>query len=410
MDESKTIAILTALDQEYEAVREHLGRVQTHTHEKGTRWEVGTVPGGVCRIAIADAGKGNLNSAVLAERTFARFEPLALFFVGVAATVRDDIGLGDVVVANKVYAYQGGTSDDDRFRSRPQAWQAPHRLDQLAGEIVRSGSWQALLRDEHSRSRQLPDELTRTPNAYRAPIAAGELVLRSRTSVEAIRLDENYNDTAAVEMEGAGVAQAAQLNAYPSMLIRGISDYGNAEKERWDREGSQQVAARRAAAFAIELARRAASEYPEHASERFEGQDRASMPGRHAAIGASGGVAPTFTNLAQGNSHVGIQAGQILGDAYVGHPAPDRNLDLDRELKDLRLALEEAYRAGRIDAETHESAQAELTVATEACPSGNEQPERRFTLALKRLKGLLEDVADFGAKIATILAGVGRLR
>ena len=394
----RTVVVLTALDLEYEAVRRYLTDLEFSSHQAGTLWEIGDAPDRSCRIALNAVGKGNISAAVLAERAVTEFDPLALLFVGVAGARRDDIALGDVVVASHVYGYHGGTSEDDGFNARPRVWEAPHELDQLAGDIARSGSWIALLRGGYERE----------PVAYRAPIAAGEVVVQSRTSTEARRLHEHYNDAAAVEMEGAGFAHAAHLNARPSMVIRGISDYADAEKPATDGQGYQHVAARHAAAFAVTLAQRVAE------AQSFREPARRRMSSV-AATGASTGeaaatAAPTFSNVAQSGAQVGIQAGQIFGGAYVNQPGPTQMNDVGTLLKQLGEAIEDAYRAGRLDAETYESAREELSTATDAKAPEGERPPRRFVLALKRLKGMVDDVAGLGAKIATILSSIGSER
>lgn len=52
------VVILTALNLEYEAVRRELASPQVHRHERGTRFEVGTVPGTSCRVALGLTNKG----------------------------------------------------------------------------------------------------------------------------------------------------------------------------------------------------------------------------------------------------------------------------------------------------------------------------------------------------------------
>jgi 8-oxo-dGTP diphosphatase len=59
---------------------------------------------------------------VLAERAIAEFAPAAVLFVGVAGALRPQVALGDVVVATHVYAYHGGTSEDDGIISAVKGW------------------------------------------------------------------------------------------------------------------------------------------------------------------------------------------------------------------------------------------------------------------------------------------------
>ncbi|MEV6878671.1 5'-methylthioadenosine/S-adenosylhomocysteine nucleosidase [Amycolatopsis sp. NPDC051128] len=240
-----TIVVLTALEVEYAAVRTLLSEPRLTTHPAGTLFEVGRLPGGRGSIVLALTGPGNQAAAILTERAVSTFAPDALLFVGVAGALHDDLQPGDVVVATKVYSYHGGKDQDSGFLARPQAWEAPHALDQLARHVARRDSWTALLRSAPERR----------PHVHFKPIAAGEVVLNSRTTPLATQLRTTYNDAAAIEMESAGVAKAGHLNhSRPVLAIRGISDKADGHKHAADNAGWQPIAAAHAAAFALALA------------------------------------------------------------------------------------------------------------------------------------------------------------
>jgi len=231
------IVVLTALDLEFAAVRAHLTDVRREVHGTGTIFEVGTPIGGAGRVAVAVIGPGNARAAVLADRAIERFRPEALLFVGVAGALHDDVEVGDVVVATEVYAYHGGREHAAGFGARPRVYEAPHRLDQLTRAVARDGGWGRPGSVVHFR-----------------PIAAGEVVLTSRDGPLAQRLAQQFDDAAAIEMEGAGIAQAGQLNdASKVLIIRGVSDRADVDKYEADRAGYQRLAAERAAAFAFDL-------------------------------------------------------------------------------------------------------------------------------------------------------------
>ena len=129
--------------------------------------------------------------------------------------------------------------------ARPRTWQIPHRLDQLARELDRDGSW---------RRRLPPAADGRPPVVHFRPIAAGEVVLDSRKAPLYDQLRMHNNDAAAIEMEGAGIALAAHFNdSLPALVIRGISDLADGKKTAADRDGWQQRASGNAAAFAVSL-------------------------------------------------------------------------------------------------------------------------------------------------------------
>ncbi|MEU6254152.1 hypothetical protein [Streptomyces sp. NPDC047043] len=227
-----TVVVLTALSLEFQAVRRLLSHVHDVPHPQGTLFDVGRVPGLPWQVALVEIGDGNLGAAALTERAIAFFRPAAVFFVGVAGSLRDDVGLGDVVVASKVYLHHGGKEGDDGFRARPRAWELRHDVEQRVRRVVRED-----------------------PSVHFKPLVAGDVVLNSRTSRLAHLIDRSYNDAVALDMESAGMAQAAHLNDLPVLAVRGISDFADGRKAVADAKGSQPVAARNAAAVAVRILR-----------------------------------------------------------------------------------------------------------------------------------------------------------
>ncbi|GAA4944137.1 hypothetical protein GCM10023238_07650 [Streptomyces heliomycini] len=88
------VVILTALNLEYQAVHRKLAGAQVHRHERGTLFEVGTVQGTSCRVALGLTSKGNHSAAVIAERAVQEFSPVAVLFVGVAGALWDTAQAG----------------------------------------------------------------------------------------------------------------------------------------------------------------------------------------------------------------------------------------------------------------------------------------------------------------------------
>ncbi|HXT90549.1 MAG TPA: 5'-methylthioadenosine/S-adenosylhomocysteine nucleosidase, partial [Trebonia sp.] len=314
----RPVVILTALDLEYDAVRGELRDLTTRVHPAGTRFEIGRLGPNGPLVALTLTGKGNLPAGTLTERAIAQFSPTAVIFVGVAGARQSNVALGDVVVATHVYAYHGATSEDDGTRARPRVWETAHNVDQTARHVARDGGWLSRLPADASVSR-----------VHFGPIAAGERVIDSRTSPDALWLREHYNDAIAVEMEAAGVAQASHLNdSLPMAVVRGISDPADGTKVAADRAGWQRRAASRAAAFALALAAELDSNPPRR-------------PGQH--HDAAPPVAPVnVTNSASGNARVGTQAGQIFGGVWINSSDSSPSGDVLALLADLRTRLDQA--------------------------------------------------------------------
>jgi adenosylhomocysteine nucleosidase len=375
------VVILTALSLEYDKVRAGLREITTRVHPAGTRFEVGRLEPAGCLVALALTGKGNLPAATLTERAVSVFSPVAVIFVGVAGALQQHVALGDVVVATHVYAYHGATSEDEGTRARPRVWEMAHGIDQTARHVARDGTWtQGVSTDD-----DLP------PRVHFGPIAAGERVLDSAISPDALWIREHYNDALSIEMEAAGVAQAAHLNdRLPAAVVRGISDRADGTKAASDDAGWQPRAVTRAAAFALALAAElGAGSIRQRATfgDAQQSTDRAAV-----------------TNLATGHARVGVQAGQIFGGVRVGLALDDLpEGGLLALLADLRRQLDRAYLAGRVEEEVRNAALEELDVATEAA---RDQQDKRMKVAIKRLSGLISDLAEFAAKLAVITSAV----
>jgi adenosylhomocysteine nucleosidase len=296
MAERVDVAVLTALDLEYAAVRGHLTGTRRVTHQAGTVFETGTVRGTPVRVALAVAGEGNQAAAVLTERTITLFHPAAVFVVGIAGALHPGLALGDVVVATRVYAPHGGKDEATGLLARPRAWDAPHELEQPARHLARTAWWQ----------RVLPQHTGRPCAVHFKPVVAGEVVLGSRAAWLAEYLRRHYNDAVAVEMESAGAAHAAHLNrAVPVLTVRGISDRADENKAADCAAGWPPVAAAHAAAFTIALIERIAADQP-------VGSTDPSYPPAPTGTGqARGTVAMHATASGQGRVY------QAAGDQYI---------------------------------------------------------------------------------------------
>ncbi|MDQ7909728.1 penicillin-binding transpeptidase domain-containing protein [Phytohabitans sp. ZYX-F-186] len=322
MSESEDVVavVLTALDEEYDAVRAHLIDLREQRHSMGTIFEVGVLPGRQVRVALALTGQGNTVAAALAERALAMFKPKALLFVGIAGALRDGLRLGDVVVATRVYAYHGGRWEPEGFRARPRVFEAPHELEQIARSVART-----FRREGWGRTLDAG-----APRILFAPIAAGEVVLNSRTSPLREQINRHYNDAAAIEMESAGAAHAAHLNQALAMVVRGISDLADGDKDWADVTAWRNIACENAAQVAMALIGALPEAPParpglvERLGQRLLGASVGSMGRRTAVIGPMLAIVllavtvPVAWQLTRpGHGGAGVLRGQIIVSGLV---------------------------------------------------------------------------------------------
>jgi 8-oxo-dGTP diphosphatase len=279
------IVFLTALDLEYQAVRDRLADLRPHP-VAGTVFEVGTLADRPdCPVAVAVIGAGNLAAAAVTQRAITEFTPKAVIFVGVAGGLKRAIGMGDIVVGTRIYSYHSGRQEPDGFHARPRAWESSHELLQQARYLVNSGAW-------------------RGAAVHFESIAAGEVVLNSSASPLNEQLRWHYEDAAAIEMESAGVAQTAHVNdGTPTITVRGICDHADGRKNPMADLDTQPTAAANAASFATSLA--------------------SSLAAAVRCAGATSGrrdqaASLAIDNSAEGESTVGVQAGVIHGNVALG--------------------------------------------------------------------------------------------
>lgn len=159
-------------------------------------------------VVMVISGIGKVNAAVCAQILADDYQVTHLINVGVAGGVKENIQPMDVVVAKAllqhdmdVTAFGLKRGEIPRFES--SLFQSDEKLTALALEG----------------SRKNEDYTT-----HEGIIVSGDQFISSKEKIE--DLLETF-DAAACEMEGAAIAQAADLNHIPFTVIRAISDNAN---------------------------------------------------------------------------------------------------------------------------------------------------------------------------------------
>ncbi len=256
--------IVTALPLEFDAVCSYLCKSEEVEHPQGTIYTKGQYVGNknTWDVLVAEVGKNNPIASQETERAIAFHKPSVALFIGVSGGVKD-VRLGDVVAADKVYYYESGKWDEGQngeaeFHPRPMVYNSGYRLVEQAKSLARKDEWQKLLD---------LDDLEPRPSAIVGPLAAGESVVVSKASEVYTLIKKTYGDSIALAMEDFGFLRAVYANPdVQALVIRGISDLIEKKSEA-DSKGWQDVAARRASAFAFAVLSKASCEpLPEEAS------------------------------------------------------------------------------------------------------------------------------------------------
>lgn len=253
-----TIVILTAIKEEYMAVREHLSDI-SDADQNNTTYEAGIFEFNekkIAKIIIHECGAKNTNASQETERAIQYFTPDCMLFVGIAGSRKpNDFSVGDVIFPEKIYSYEGGKYVKDSFKARPDFADTDYSFKELAKKERIKGNWKVLIKSEWSKD----------VKADLGIIASGEQIVEHYNSDIGKILTEHYNDASVVEMEGFGFAKAANRQGRQSKnmlvgVVRGISDIieqpNDVESEvKTDRrpDNAKQFASDTAAAFALWL-------------------------------------------------------------------------------------------------------------------------------------------------------------
>ncbi|GAA0282583.1 5'-methylthioadenosine/S-adenosylhomocysteine nucleosidase [Methylorubrum aminovorans] len=285
------LGILTALTVEMEAFTSLLNDVEEDvTRVDGVlrNYVHGTLParnGGKHEIVVVRTSAGNAVSAALAERLFADFGLDEVMMVGIAGGIprvapkHDDVRLGDIVVSGRK-----GVIQYDHVKERVTGPQPAHQpmapvrafvdlAETISGSETAMAAFNTRLAEAtredgpykrpHARTDVLRDD--RDPDnpvtirrkkderrarhaslAFTGAVGSATKVVKSHEERERVR--EDYG-VIAVEMEGAGVAEAAMSNGKGFFVVRGICDYANDGKN----DGWHRYASMAAAVFAVHL-------------------------------------------------------------------------------------------------------------------------------------------------------------
>lgn len=282
---SVDVAVITVLEEEYGAVYRLLKRVRqvtgSATLDNQHAWVVGEVDSPTVQapytVALAMSSRAGTNAAVITTKnTLQAFNPRCVLVVGVAGG-SGDLNLADVVVADRICAYEYGKVDRG-FHPRPDL-DSPTDAGLAAAArtlSARHPGWYSEL-DQPERLRRL------RPRIVVGKVASGDKVVDDPTDAFFASVMRSQPQLRAVEMEGAGAAAAIQdaretRRTVRFSMIRGISDLprepgphpGSAGQSAHTetRDSWKVPAAAAAAATAIQLIRLSWPQPPRAATQR----------------------------------------------------------------------------------------------------------------------------------------------
>lgn len=234
------IAIITIMNDEFEAVRHFLMQEGKLTRVPGRRgkinlysWIIGQVQSALYQepfsTVLAMTGRQeNMASMDAVRETIERFRPQYTLLVGTAGGLsRDGVRRGTVVISSSIHGYQVGTLDKIALHPRLDVtMQADLPLLNAAMSLpCEHPEWYRdlhIIAPGHGASEQ--------PNVVAGPIASGDKVMECFNDPTLKKIMKFSHKLVAVEMADIGATAAIQHNREKQtnhcgfLMIRGISD------------------------------------------------------------------------------------------------------------------------------------------------------------------------------------------
>lgn len=238
------VLVLTALDVELAAAKQAFGIAEDAEHtttENGLHiWKtpVSKRSGKTASCVLACfAGAGNVDAASVTSMLLGELRPANVMMLGIAAGLRDKCALGEVVIAERVVAYEGAAFlEEGRIETRPEISRLNMRVRQDVSSYLSNRTTLEFRLTESYRTLgiEFPDQVEAGPVIQgvmpkTATVASGEKLLRDPDKFLGMR--ELHGKTEVAEMEGAGLFAACANFGKPVLMIRGISDFGDSKKD-----------------------------------------------------------------------------------------------------------------------------------------------------------------------------------
>ncbi|MBE6597455.1 MAG: 5'-methylthioadenosine/adenosylhomocysteine nucleosidase [Ruminococcaceae bacterium] len=201
MTEFQRIGIIGAMEIEVEALKRTMTE-KTVYNISGIEFVDGRLDGR--QVVVAKCGIGKVFAALCAQTMILKFRVEALINTGVAGTLSDKLGIGDVAVSTACVQHDMDTSP------------LGDPVGLISGiNIVEIKADKRILRDIGEACARLGI------NSVEGVIASGDAFICDKEKKDYIK---DTFGAIACEMEGAAIAQVCYVNNVPFAVIRAISD------------------------------------------------------------------------------------------------------------------------------------------------------------------------------------------
>jgi nucleoside phosphorylase len=241
------IVIITALEKEFEALVGCLGTTVKVTSHSNQQYFTCSIKHNVVALPIF-CGPGQLNAAAATIKALNDLTPNWIVLVGIAGKLRDDIRLGDLLIAEQIIDYElAKLKELSKNEIRAQGYQCSSKLIDVS-KSIRSTKWAAQIQCKR------PDRKKTTPKLHFGTVFCGNKVVAAQGFTEELRAVQP--SALGLEMEAAGVTAMLKALSNPSEFLfikAAVDNCDGSKSDAWHPYGAEA-----AARFCVALLKEAA--------------------------------------------------------------------------------------------------------------------------------------------------------
>lgn len=203
---NKTFAIIGAMDCEIEKLQEIMQDIKTVDH-----FNLTIFTGKICNhnVILAKSGVGKVNAALNTQYIIDKFDPDYIINTGVAGGIAPNLQVGDIVIGETLVQHDFDASALGYAKGYMCNGIEPDKPTLFYSNKELITKFEAAMTAAND------------VNVHKGIIATGDTFVSSSEKKQELA---NLFNATAVEMEACAIAQTANKNHVPCLIIRAISD------------------------------------------------------------------------------------------------------------------------------------------------------------------------------------------
>lgn len=207
--------------------------------------------GAPIRLALATQHEmGLVSASILSTISLMTYHPKLLLMGGICAGVEGKTSIGDLIVADPVFNYEAGKRTPKGFEANYTQRHLTRKCRELVEELKNDRTFLRTIKDSWDIDTGKPHTEI---DVHIAPMGSGSSVLTEPKVLEDI--SHHQRKITGIDMESFAIGQSAYEvlgEETPWIVVKGVQDYANEDKNDKSREYAAYVSAK----FIIEFLRR----------------------------------------------------------------------------------------------------------------------------------------------------------